>query len=502
MKDYKNDSTSVLTRFGRDKRARTVTATTERVERRPHSQRDAADSERPSHEGKPAERASYNPNFTAENRPAFDKPHRDDARPQRSYGDRNRNFGDKPAYGQRTYGDKPRTYGDRERNFGDKPAYGQRSYGDKPRTYGDRERNFGDKPAYGQRTYGDKPRTYGDRERNFGDKPAYGQRSYGDKPRTYGDRERNFGDKPAYGQRTYGDKPRTYGDRKQGPKRFGDRKPGNRKFEDRNYGDRKFGGKSAYKKRDEKPASYPKYNPDKQIGEMRLNRFIAQSGICSRREADEFILAGLVSVNGTIVTELGTKVMPTDEVKFNDSRVQGEKKVYLVLNKPKGYVTSLDDPHAGKTVMELVEGACTERIYPVGRLDKNSLGLLLFTNDGDLTKQLTHPSYKKKKIYQVTLDKPLTRADMDRLAEGIALEDGEIFADEISYVKENKQEVGVEIHSGRNRIVRRMFEFLGYTVTKLDRVYYAGLTKKKLNRGKWRFLTDEEVQRLKSGQYE
>ena len=510
MKDYKNDSTSVLTRFGRDKRARTVTATTERVERRPHSQRDAADSERPSHEGKPAERASYNPNFTAENRPAFDKPHRDDARPQRTYGDRERNFGDKPAYGQRTYGDKPRTYGDRERNFGDRPAYGQRTYGDKPRTYGDRERNFGDKPAYGQRTYGDKPRTYGDRERNFGDKPAYGQRTYGDKPRTYGDRERNFGDESRpfenrtsddRPRRSYGDKP-AYGDRKQGPKRFGDRKPGNRKFGDRNYGDRKFGGKPAYKKRDEKPASYPKYNPDKQIGEMRLNRFIAQSGICSRREADEFILAGLVSVNGTIVTELGTKVMPTDEVKFNDSRVQGEKKVYLVLNKPKGYVTSLDDPHAGKTVMELVEGACTERIYPVGRLDKNSLGLLLFTNDGDLTKQLTHPSYKKKKIYQVTLDKPLTRADMDRLAEGIALEDGEIFADEISYVKENKQEVGVEIHSGRNRIVRRMFEFLGYTVTKLDRVYYAGLTKKKLNRGKWRFLTDEEVQRLKSGQYE
>ena len=435
MKDYKNDSTSVLTRFGRDKRARTVTATPERVERRPHSQRDAADSERPSHEGKPAERASYNPNFTAENRPAFDKPHRDDARPQRTYGDRERNFGDKPAYGQRTYGDKPRTYGDRERNFGDESR------------------------PFENRTSDDRPR-----------------RSYGDKP--------------------------AYGDRKQGPKRFGDRKPGNRKFGDRNYGDRKFGGKPAYKKRDEKPASYPKYNPDKQIGEMRLNRFIAQSGICSRREADEFILAGLVSVNGTIVTELGTKVMPTDEVKFNDSRVQGEKKVYLVLNKPKGYVTSLDDPHAGKTVMELVEGACTERIYPVGRLDKNSLGLLLFTNDGDLTKQLTHPSYKKKKIYQVTLDKPLTRADMDRLAEGIALEDGEIFADEISYVKENKQEVGVEIHSGRNRIVRRMFEFLGYTVTKLDRVYYAGLTKKKLNRGKWRFLTDEEVQRLKSGQYE
>ena len=202
------------------------------------------------------------------------------------------------------------------------------------------------------------------------------------------------------------------------------------------------------------------------------------------------------------MTVLGTKVMPTDEVKFNDSRVQGEKKVYLVLNKPKGYVTSLDDPHAGKTVMELVQGACTERIYPVGRLDKNSLGLLLFTNDGDLTKQLTHPSYQKKKIYQVTLDKPLTRADMDRIAEGITLEDGEIFADEISYVKENKQEVGIEIHSGRNRIVRRIFEFLGYTVTKLDRVYYAGLTKKNLKRGAWRFLAREEVERLKSGQYE
>ena len=219
-------------------------------------------------------------------------------------------------------------------------------------------------------------------------------------------------------------------------------------------------------------------------------------------QGDDFITAGLVTVNGQIVTQLGTKVLPTDEVKFNDSRVQGEKKVYLVLNKPKGYVTSLDDPHAGKTVMELVQGACTERIYPVGRLDKNSLGLLLFTNDGDLTKQLTHPAFRKKKIYQVSLDKPLTRADMDRIAEGITLEDGEIFADEISYVKDNKQEVGIEIHSGRNRIVRRIFEFLGYTVTKLDRVYYAGLTKKNLKRGAWRFLSREEVERLKSGQYE
>ena len=208
-------------------------------------------------------------------------------------------------------------------------------------------------------------------------------------------------------------------------------------------------------------------------------------------------------MNGKVVTELGTKVSPTDEVKFNDSRIVGEKKVYLVLNKPKGYVTSLDDPHADKTVMELVKGACAERIYPVGRLDKNSVGLLLFTNDGDLTRQLTHPSFEKKKVYQVSLDKPLTRADMDRIVEGITLEDGEIHADEIAYVAENdKKEVGIEIHSGRNRIVRRIFEHLGYTVRKLDRVYYAGLSKKNLKRGQWRFLTREEVQRLKSGQYE
>ncbi len=450
MKDNKNDSTTVLSRFGRDKRQRTVTATAERVERRPRLQRDAADSEQPSSEG-PRGRASYNPHFTADNRPAFDKPRRQ--------------FGDKPAYGERKSGDKPRY----EHRDGDKP---RRQYGDKP-AYG--ERKFGDKPRYEHRD-GDKPR------RQYGDKPAYGERKFGDKPRY----EHRDGDKP---RRQYGDKP-AYGERK-----FGDKKYGDRKFGDKPY-------KPGPRKHDDKPASYPKFTPEKQVGEMRLNRFLAQSGLCSRREADDFITAGLVTVNGQIVTQLGTKVLPTDEVKFNDSRVQGEKKVYLVLNKPKGYVTSLDDPHAGKTVMDLVEGACTERIYPVGRLDKNSLGLLLFTNDGDLTKQLTHPSYLKKKIYQVTLDKPLARADMDRIAEGITLEDGEIFADEISYVKENKQEIGIEIHSGRNRIVRRIFEFLGYTVTKLDRVYYAGLTKKNLKRGAWRFLSREEVERLKSGQYE
>ena len=256
------------------------------------------------------------------------------------------------------------------------------------------------------------------------------------------------------------------------------------------------------KPRTQERKSYPKFNPNKQTGEVRLNRFVAQSGICSRREADELITAGLVSVNGVIVTELGTKVMPGDEVKFNGEKIQGEHKVYLILNKPKGYVTTIEDDHAAKTVMELVAGACTERIYPVGRLDKNSLGLLLFTNDGDITRTLTHPSLKKKKIYEVALDKPLTRADFDTLAEGVDLEDGAAYFDEISWLKDDKKSVGVEIHSGRNRIVRRMFEHLGYQVTKLDRVYYAGLTKKNLKRGQWRFLTVDEVNRLKSGRYE
>ena len=237
-------------------------------------------------------------------------------------------------------------------------------------------------------------------------------------------------------------------------------------------------------------------------GEIRLNRFIAQSGLCSRREADDYIAAGVITVNGRVVTELGTKILPTDEVRFNDEPVRGEQNVYLVLNKPKGYVTTLDDPYATKIVTDLVKNACKERIYPVGRLDKNSLGVLLFTNDGDLTKQLTHPSYQKKKVYQVTLDKPLTQSDMQHIADGVTLEDGEIFADEIAYLKEDKKEIGIEIHSGRNRIVRRIFEHFGYEVKKLDRVYFAGLTKKNLKRGAWRFLTKEEVTRLKTGMYE
>ncbi|MFR9603726.1 MAG: pseudouridine synthase, partial [Rikenellaceae bacterium] len=318
-----------------------------------------------------------------------------------------------------------------------------------------------------------------------------------------GGERREFGGEKKPFKKSYGDRP-SYGGNGGGERReFGgdNKKPFNKSYGDRPSRDG-FRPRSKNKNNDQQQPSYPKYDPNRQVGEMRLNRFLAQSGVSSRREADEFIKAGVVTVNGVVVTELGTKVMPTDEVKFNDSRVQGEKRVYLVLNKPKGYVTSLDDPHADKTVMDLVNNACSERIYPVGRLDKNSVGILLFTNDGDLTKQLTHPSHRKKKIYQVSLDKPLTRADMDSIAEGITLEDGDIYADEISYVADTKDEVGIEIHSGRNRIVRRIFEHLGYSVQKLDRVYFAGLTKKNLKRGQWRFLTPEEVERLKSGRYE
>jgi 23S rRNA pseudouridine2605 synthase len=237
--------------------------------------------------------------------------------------------------------------------------------------------------------------------------------------------------------------------------------------------------------------------------EMRLNRYIAHAGICSRREADKHIQAGLITVNGKVVTEMGTKIHPGDDVRYNGERLGNERKVYLLLNKPKDYITTLDDPHAKKTVMELVGKACKERIYPVGRLDKNTTGVLLFTNDGDLTKRLTHPSFNKKKIYHVFLDKKLLHTDMQKIAAGIELDDGLIQADAIAYSSaDNKREVGLEIHSGRNRVVRRIFEHLGYKVTKLDRVYFAGLTKKNLPRGRWRFLTEKEVKMLKMNAFE
>ena len=236
---------------------------------------------------------------------------------------------------------------------------------------------------------------------------------------------------------------------------------------------------------------------------LRLNKFLANAGVCSRREADDFIQAGVVSVNGNVVTELGTKVMRSDTVMFHDQLVTIEKKVYVLLNKPKDYVTTSDDPQNRKTVMDLVQDACRERIYPVGRLDRNTTGVLLLTNDGDLASKLTHPQYLKKKVYHVYLDKNVTAADMRQIAEGITLDDGEIRADAIEYASEtDKKQVGIEIHSGRNRIVRRIFEHFGYRVLKLDRVLFAGLTKKNLRRGDWRYLTEKEVNMLRMGAFE
>ena len=329
----------------------------------------------------------------------------------------------------------------------------------------------------------------------------------------YQQRQGGYGQRPqgGYGQRPqggYGQRPQQggYGRPQQGgygrPQQGGYGKPYGvspyKKGPRQHSADYDPNAKYSMKKRIEyKEINYDPNEP------LRLNKFLANAGICSRREADEFIQAGVVSVNGEVVTELGTKILRTDVVKFHDQPVSIEKKVYVLLNKPKDYVTTSDDPQQRKTVMDLVKNACPERIYPVGRLDRNTTGVLLLTNDGDLASKLTHPKYLKKKIYHVYLDKNVTAHDLQQIAEGIQLEDGEIKADDVQYAHPtDKKQVGIEIHSGKNRIVRRIFESLGYRVQKLDRVQFAGLTKKNLKRGDWRYLTEEEVDRLRMGAYE
>jgi len=244
------------------------------------------------------------------------------------------------------------------------------------------------------------------------------------------------------------------------------------------------------------PREMPKTGHEGEL--IRLNKYLASTGICSRREADEFISAGLVSVNGKLVTELGVKISPGDLIKYNGETLREEKKVYILINKPKDYITTVEDPHAKKTILDLIKGACKERVYPVGRLDRNTTGVLLLTNDGELTKRLTHPKFEKLKIYHIQLNKNLKGGDLEKISTGIRLDDGLIKADAISYPDPaDKSQVGIEIHSGRNHIVRRIFEYLGYEVIKLDRVYFAGLTKKNLHRGEWRFLSEKEVNMLK-----
>jgi 23S rRNA pseudouridine2605 synthase len=233
---------------------------------------------------------------------------------------------------------------------------------------------------------------------------------------------------------------------------------------------------------------------------LRLNRFIANSGVCSRREADVLIQNGLITVNGKSVTDLGVKVSHGDDIRYKNKRLKAEKKVYILMNKPKGYVTTVEDPHADHTVLEIIGDACPERVYPVGRLDKATTGVLLLTNDGELTGKLIHPKYNRKKIYHVFLDNPVTKNDLFRLTEGIELDGEMVVADAVSYVDpEDRTQIGIELHSGKNRVIRRIFEKLGYDVRKLDRVYFAGLTKKNLSRGEWRYLNDKEIGMLKRG---
>jgi 23S rRNA pseudouridine2605 synthase len=464
-------------------------------------------------------------------------------------GDRSSRFskdlGDKPSFGNDRGGDKPRFGGDR-----DKPRFGTDRGGDKPRFGGDR-----DKPRFGNDRGGDKPRFGGDREKprfgsdrggdkpRFGgdrDKPRFGNDRGGDKPRFGGDR-----DKPSFGTDRGGDKPRFGSDRPsdkapenrretfdsaekfnkpkptgavglskfrpRGSEPFVDNTPDNRDFNEdkpKTYGipkaekaDTPKGFKGSKREFNKVASNLEKGAEHAKSDEIRLNRYIANSGICSRREADELIQQGMVRVNGDVVTELGTKIRPSDNVKVEDRKVIPEKPVYIIMNKPKGYITTTDDPEGRKTVMELIDLPGKERIYPIGRLDRNTTGVLLLTNDGEMTQKLMHPSFEIKKVYRATLDKKPSKEHMLQLVQGVELEDGMMAFEQCGFVEEGKENVlGIEIKSGRNRIVRRMFEHFGYEVTALDRVLLGEFDKVKLGRGKWRFLTEKEmnyVDRLK-----
>ena len=403
---------------------------------------------------------------------------------------------------QRPSGYRPRN------NYNNEGGYQPRQQGGYNQRGGYQQRpQYGQRPQQGEGGY--QPRQGGYQQRpQYGQRPQQGEGGYQPRQGGYGQRPQG-----GYGQQRQGGYNNQRGGYQQGGYNnqrggYGQQRGGYNQQRGGGYNQR--GGfrqhtpgydpnaKYSLKKRIEyKEENYDPNEP------LRLNKFLANAGVCSRREADEFITAGVVKVNGEVVTELGTKVLRTDEVLFHDQPVKMEKKVYVLLNKPKDYVTTSDDPQQRKTVMDLVKGACEERIYPVGRLDRNTTGVLLLTNDGDLASKLTHPKFLKKKIYHVHLDHNVTAHDMQQIAEGITLDDGEIKADAIEYASEtDKKQVGIEIHSGKNRIVRRIFESLGYKVTKLDRVQFAGLTKKNVKRGDWRYLTEEEVDRLRMGAYE
>ena len=380
----------------------------------------------------------------------------------------------------------------------EKVEYGRREGGYRPHRENNNDFSTGrsfDSEQRPQRAYGARPaRPQG--ERTYGERPQ-GERTYGEK-KSYGEKK-TYGEKKSYGSKPYGERPRKSG---YGKPSFGT-KPARKPYQKRSEAD---AGMSAMLSR--KPqVSGNKYSDDDTVKTpiqevVRLNKYIANSGVCSRREADTLIQSGVVTVNGEVVTELGTKVnVLTDDIRFNGQRLKGEEKVYILMNKPKGFVTTASDPHAEKTVMDLLKG-CPTRVFPVGRLDKNTTGVLMFTNDGEMAERLTHPSYNKKKIYQVVLDHPLAEEDKEKVLAGVELTDGVIAADELEYIDaRDHRQLGIEIHSGKNRVVRRIFESMGYEVKALDRVYFAGLTKKGLKKGDWRYLTEGEVNILKMGAY-
>ena len=401
---------------------------------------------------------------------------------RREYGNRNssdrRASGDRKPYGEgRSFGGERKSYGNGER----------RSFNNGERkSFGGERKSFGNSEG---RSFGGERKSYGNGERssfNNGERKSFG----GERRSFSGGEKRSFNSdrKPFAGKGGFGAKKSFY------------KKDFNFFRDEEESGINQMINRKAQSVNDAFSDNDMINIPVKD--EVRLNKYIANSGVCSRREADNFILAGVVTVNGEVVTELGTKVnIYTDDVRFNGERLKGEAKIYIVMNKPKGYVTTASDPHADKTVMDLLKG-CPSRVFPVGRLDKNTTGVLMFTNDGEIAEKLTHPSYDKKKIYQVSLDSKLRQEDYEKILSGIELSDGVIAADELEYIEEDDhRKIGIEIHSGKNRIVRRIFESLGYEVKALDRVYFAGLTKKGVKRGDWRYLTEGEINLLKMGAY-
>ncbi len=391
--------------------------------------------------------------------------------------------------------------GENRGNYGENRGnYGQRREGN---AYGaPRNNGYRDRSDYHTNREGGNNRQSYNREGGFNrNAGGYSRSGYN---RNEGSAAGSYGNGGGYRSRSYtdGNERRTFTPR-EGGNAYRPQGARNVSFGGNNtQGGRNFNSGAHSKYSEKKRIIYHKENFDPDAP-MRLNKFLAHAGVCSRRDADKYIEAGIVTVNGEVVTTLGRKVLRTDDVRFHDSPIRPEKMLYILLNKPKGYVTTTDDPEERKTVMDILKGAFPERVYPVGRLDRNTTGLLLLTNDGELAAKLMHPKYLKRKIYHVTLDRNVTAADMRQIAEGLMLEDGEIKADAIEYASPtDKKEVGIEIHSGRNRIVRRIFESLGYKVMKLDRVYFAGLTKKNVRRGDWRYLNEKEVNLLKMGSFE